>query len=187
VSIDIVVELQAMAERDLEESKDAGDRDAMYKVAQWASYFLLTFCHSLRGWETVKGVYEATVKQLVDEEKAARLGIASHLGLALYGRFKSCGNSNAFLLCMISGKTASGLEPVKWLSRLIDLIQDGRLKSDWLFQCRDGSVMSMSEFDEQFYDALLDIQRRRPEVIEEDCDIYDDFHLAMKIVLGMCL
>jgi hypothetical protein len=44
--------------------------------------------------------------------------------------------------------------------------------------------MSMSEFDEQFYDALLDIQRRRPEVIEEDCDIYNDFHLARSFRRG---
>jgi hypothetical protein len=161
LSIGTMVELQAMAERSWEIVMGTGDKNALYKIAQWTNYFLMTFCHSLRGWKTAKGVYGLTVKQLVDEEKAAQLNIASHLGLALYGRFKSCGNSNAFLLCMIAGRTASGLEPMKWLSRLIDLMKDGRLKSDWLFQHPDGSRMAMSDFSEQFYDDLLDIQRRR--------------------------
>jgi hypothetical protein len=63
------------------------------------------------------------MSQLVDEEKALLLGILSHLGLTLCGRFKSCGNSNSFLLRMIAGTTASGLKPVKWLKRLAVCMQ----------------------------------------------------------------
>jgi hypothetical protein len=114
----------------------------------------------------------------VDKARAAELSFSPHIGLSLYGRFKSCGNANAFLLCMISWRTSPGLKPGMWTKRLLQCIDAQGAMSDWLFQSDDGSRMKMVDFNEQFYEGLMDIQRRLPELIEDDCDIYDDFHLA---------
>jgi hypothetical protein len=37
-------------------------------------------------------------RQIVDEEEPVLRGTVSHLGLPLYGRFKSCGNSNSAIV-----------------------------------------------------------------------------------------
>jgi hypothetical protein len=114
----------------------------------------------------------------VGEEDAVQLRIVPHFGLPLYGRFKSYGNSNAQLLCMIAGTTASGLEPLKWVTRLFECMENRPPKLDWLFQSEDGSCKSMSDFDERFYEGLLEIQRTRKDIIADEIDVVDDYHLA---------
>jgi hypothetical protein len=42
----------------------------------------------------------------------------------------------------------------------------------------------MSDFNEIFSDNLYDIQRRLPELISEDMDVADDFHLARSFQRG---
>jgi hypothetical protein len=71
------------------------------------------------------------------EDDAVELGIESHLGLPLYRKFKSCGNANSYLLCMIAAETASGLKPLLWTKRLLATLDRIGLKSDWLFQEAD--------------------------------------------------
>jgi hypothetical protein len=100
--------------------------------------------------------------QIVDNNEAGRLEVTSHLGLPLYGRFKSCGNSSSYLLCMIAGNTASGLMPVRWGQRLLEILDRTGVVSDWLFQHEDGWRKKMSDFNEICYDTLYDIQRRMP-------------------------
>jgi hypothetical protein len=184
LSIEIIVELQLLSEAEWEEAGVTGDEAKQRSIAEWAVYFLCTFCHSLRGWEGVKAVISMLRTQIVDEDEAGALGVTPHLGLPLYGRFKSCGNSSSYLLCMIAGKTASGLTPVRWAQRLLMILDRTGVESDWLFQHEDGRRKRMSDFNEVFYDMLYDIQRRMPELISEDTDVAEDFHLARSFRRG---
>jgi hypothetical protein len=184
VSVELVVELQKMVEKDWEEAVLENDMEKMYDVAEWATYFLCTFCHSLRGWETMKAIISQLRTQIIDEDEALVRGTVSHLGLPLYGRFKSCGNSNSQLLCMIAGVTASGLQPVKWVSRLLECMDTIIPKSDWLFQTRTGARKAMSDFDDVFYESLLEIQKKRKDIIDEEIDVLDDYHLARSFRRG---
>jgi hypothetical protein len=90
VSIKIVVELQSVAGMDWEEATVRDDVERMYEVAKWASYVLCTFCHSPPGWETIKAIISQLRHQIIDEDKVFIRGTVPHLGLPLYGRFKSC-------------------------------------------------------------------------------------------------
>jgi hypothetical protein len=86
---------------------------------------------------------------------------------------------------MIAGETSSGLTPVLWVQQLLSVLDHQKLVSDWLFQHKDGSRKKMSDFNEMFYDNLYDsIQRRLPELISEDTDVADDFHLARSFRRG---
>jgi hypothetical protein len=140
----------------------------------------------VRGWKTVKAVVSSLKNQIVDNNDAAVLGIEPHMGLPLYGRFKSCGNANSQLLCMIAATTASGLRPLMGTKRLLATLDRVGLKSDWLFQEDDwcGLRRSMASFNDEFYDFMLDIQRRSPELIEEETDMLDNFHLARSFRRG---
>jgi hypothetical protein len=187
VSIEIVVELQRMSDERWKEAVAGSNKQTSREVAEWTCYFLCTFCHSLRGWETVKAVVSHLRSQIVNDEEAVRLGTVAHMGLPLYGRFKSCGNSISHLLCMIAAESASGLKPLLWTVRLLKILDEIGPKSDWLFQNDDpgGSRRSMNSFNDVFYDALLDIQRRMPELIEEEADVLDDFQLARPFRRGV--
>ena len=184
VSIEIVIEIQKIAEIEWNRAESTSDVDQQYATAQWACYFLYAFCHSLRGWEVVQGLLDGLRAQFVDQDRANLLGVVEHIGLPLYGRFKRCGNSNAFLLCMMAGTTASGLCPGKWTTRLLKMIDIVGVRSNWLFQTRDGTKMRMTDFNNQFYDALLEIQMRSPNLIPADLDVLDAYFLARSFWRG---
>jgi hypothetical protein len=149
---------------------ETNDFEERRKIEEWATYFLCTFCHSLRGWETVKAIVSNLRSQIVSVETTIQLGVDPHMGLPLYGRFKSCGNANSHLLCMIAAETESGLQPLLWTQRLLVTLDKAGLKLDWLSQENDwcGTRRGMSSFNDYFYDALIDIQRRMPELIDEE-------------------
>jgi hypothetical protein len=91
------VNYKRLSEEEWLQAYETGDSIRKQKIPEWTSYLLCTFCHSLRGWEGVKAIVSMLRTQIVDDERAEELGIDSHLGLPLYGRFKSCGNSNSYL------------------------------------------------------------------------------------------
>lgn len=180
-----MMEMQNISDKRWDKAVEAGDVHWQYEIARWTSYFLITFCHSLRGWETVKAIRRQTMEQMVDQILATTLGVEPHVGVSLYGRFKGCGNSNSFLLCMIAGQTASGLAPVKWIKRLDSLMTIVGAQSDWLFQKANGTRVRMSDFNGQFYDYLYEIQGRDGQILIEDtCDVAEDFHLARSFRRG---
>lgn len=133
LSIDILVDMQGYFEELWTEAEQDNQWTEMKRLAEGMTYFLLTYCHSLRGWETAKAVLSETRSQIVDGTGSSNE--TSHIGLVLYGRFKGCGNSNEFLLCLMSGTTQSGLfYPLKWLMRLLGEMDRVGPSSDWLFQ-----------------------------------------------------
>jgi hypothetical protein len=85
---------------------------------------------------------------------------------------------------MIAGKTASGLTPVLWARRLLMILDRTGVESDRLFQHEDCRRKRMSDFNEVFYDMRYDIQRQMPELISEDIDVVEDFHLACSFRRG---
>ena len=85
---------------------------------------------------------------------------------------------------MIAGTMASGLKPLKWLVRLLDCMERIPPKSDWLFQARNGNCMSMTDFDDVFYESLLDIQKRRKDIIDDEIDVVEDYFLARSFRRG---
>jgi hypothetical protein len=186
VSIEIVVELQSMAERmDREEVMVRDDVERMYEVVEWASYFLCAFHHSLRGWEMMKAIISQLQHQIIDEDEALISGTVSHLWAY------HCMEGSRVLvvtpihnLCMISGTTALGLQLVKLVKRLLECMERIPPKSDWLFQTRSDVPKSMTDFDDIFYESLLEIQKKRNNIIDEEIDVIDGYHLARSFRRG---
>jgi hypothetical protein len=50
--------------------------------------------------------------------------------------------------------------------------------SDWLFHTSDAAQRSMSSFEEQFLEQLLEIQALRNSPIDENLDVTEEYHLA---------
>jgi len=81
----------------------------------------------------------------------------AHVGVPLSGCFKARGNAKVKLLIMIAAVMASGLKPVLWLSRLVDVLSDMGITSGWLFQNDLGYQQPLSFFEEGFYATLFAI------------------------------
>jgi hypothetical protein len=85
---------------------------------------------------------------------------------------------------MIAAVTDSGLAPGKWTKCLLDLFDARRPQSNWVFQHPDGTKMKMADFNDQFYDAMSEIQARRPDLITPDEVIADRYFLARSFRRG---
>jgi hypothetical protein len=82
------------------------------------------------------------------------------------------------MLCFISATTASGLKPLEWTDRLLGILDRVGATSDWLFHTSDAAQRSMSSFEEQFLEQLLEIQALRNSPIDENLDVTEEYHLA---------
>jgi hypothetical protein len=154
------------------------DLPRMREVAEWACFSTYAFCHSLRGYEVVKAVSTDLRGQI------ERNGPHPHVGLPLRGRFKICGNAQVAMLCFISATTASGLKPLEWTDRLLGILDRVGATSDWLFHTSDAAQRSMSSFEEQFLEQLLEIQALRNSPIDENLDVIEEYHLARSFRRG---
>jgi hypothetical protein len=67
-----------------------------------------------------------------------------------------CGNAQVSMLCSILATANSGLWPLLWTDWLLDVLVQLGVASDWLFQIPEGAQRTMTSFQEQFYDHLLE-------------------------------
>jgi hypothetical protein len=185
ISVEVMLAFQSFAEEDLALAQAAYDPIKERHILLWACFFQCAFCHSLRGWEAMKATLTDLREQIVTPQQAAAAGTVSHFGLPLLGRFKSCGNAQVQLLCMIAGTTASGLQPLHWIQRLLAYYDKFPPITDWLFQTTIGARMSMTDFNEIFYDYLLRAQAmEQPRIIPKDLDVMDVYFLARSFRRG---
>jgi hypothetical protein len=94
------------------------------------------------------------------------------------------GNAQVAMLCFISATTASGLQPLEWTDRLVGILDRVGATSDWLFHTSDAAQRSMSSFEEQFLEQLLEIQALRNSPIDKNLDVIKEYHLAKSFRRG---
>lgn len=190
ISIGIMLALQESLETEWDreiQRKELGepaDFRKLREIAESATFFLLLFCCSLRGFEAPKIVLDDIRNQIQLEEKD---GVPPHVGVPLFGRFKARSGSEVRILIFTAAETASGLKPGLWVSRLVDIIdKSGSRRTGWLFQDKDGSQKKMSAFEDDFYDRLFDIKDQDEDhrLFEPGVNILSDFHLARSFRRG---
>jgi hypothetical protein len=157
------------------------DMQELRLVTEAATYSVLTYCASLRGFETPK----ILLSYLGDFIKEAPEGnVRAHIGLPMAGRFKQRGNAEQKLLLFVAAETASGLKPLLWTTRLIDVLSSQEITQGWLFQDKEGRQRRMSYFEEPVLDRIAAIQTRRPDLIQPKIDVYEDYGLARSFRRG---
>jgi hypothetical protein len=114
-------------------------------------------------------------------EETGSHGHHPHAGIFFLGRFKARSNAKKKILVFLLAITDSGLRPVLWLKRLIQLLENLSIFSSWLFQGPQGEQRSMSSFSEEFYIILFAICDEDPSLFEPTMDIMEDYHLARSL------
>ena len=130
ISIEIMLELQALYEKEWDDLPANGSPDAKLGVVEPAVFFILTFCASLRGFETPK----ILLTDLRGRISVSEGRLPPHCALTLRGRFKARQNLITNIMIFIANETNSGLRPGIWLQRLIDKLELKGITRGWLFQ-----------------------------------------------------
>jgi hypothetical protein len=167
--------LQTLFQREYEEAVNKGDLLEQRRICEIAVFFLICYCCSMRGFEAPKIVLH-TLRgkiQLADSEDAP-----AHLAIPLRGRFKARSQEVSNLFLYTAARTASGLEPGLWVSRLVDCLASLGIRSGWLFQNPDGSPRKLNSFGEEFFSHLLAIRDEDFLLFEPDLDILEAYGLA---------
>ena len=179
ISIEVMVELdKRLNEQFLGLVADSPGREELVKAACFAN---LSFCASLRGFEVPRVVLEYLIEFRETEPSG---DLPPHFGVPLAGRFKLQGNMDQNLLLFVAAETASGLRPLVWVNRLIDLHGEKGITTGWAFRDEHGRQSKMSDFEDVIFDTLLDIQEECPGLIPDALNVLDAFGLARSFRRG---
>jgi len=97
-----------------------------------------------------------------------------HVVIALLGRFKGETGENYHLMPVVA-TTNRGLEPRKWIGRLLQEYE-GRLKMNGtLFWNRLGTRAQVSEFEDMFFERLDAVREHRPKLFSAVEEIGEEY------------
>jgi len=135
-------------------------------VAMEASFYLISFCCALRGEEVPLATLHGTIKYW----EAGEVHEVKHVVVPLLGRFKGETGESYHLLCTVD-VTNHGLEPRKWIGRLIHLLQNKGFRNGPLFRSAQGQRLKANHFEPDLISKLEYIQETKPELIPVNVDV----------------
>ncbi len=183
ISIEVMLEIQALFEEDWEEVRDRGIQQQR-EVAEAAVFMIVGYVASLRGFELPKTVLTDLRRQVFLTADPALPDMPPHIGWPLRGRFKARSRAIQELLVFVAAETASGLKPGLWTSRLLSVLDQLDVRHGWLFQDQHGNARRMMTFAPAFYEKLLQVRDRKPSLFPEGINILEDYHLARSMRRG---
>jgi hypothetical protein len=175
ISIEVMLGLIVKFEEDFQRAVASRDRSAERAVVESACFSMISYCASMRGYEVPK-VLLSYLTEFRQEEQCGE--VAPHFGLPLAGRFKLRGNMEQNLLLFVAKTTHSGLQPLRWVNRLVAVLADAGITTGWAFQRADGEQAQMADFEDSIFDKLLEIQTENPGLIPKELDVRESFGLA---------
>ena len=173
ISLALMLELQRMLEQEwLNQNNDR-------MIAMEASFYLVSFCCALRGEEVPLAHLHGVIKYW----EAGETGEDKHMVVPLLGRFKGETGESYHLICSVD-ITAHGLEPRKWIGRLISILQNDGIRNGPLFRGPHGQRLKASHFEPAFISRLEHIQETKPELLPASVDVEDEFGVSRSFRRG---
>lgn len=122
IPVEPIKAMQALHEGEWTNALDSGNALEQRRVAENASFFLLLFCSSLRGFEGPKVGLTDLRQQIVARGTPRSRQYTPHIGIPLTGRFKARSQEQKSIIIPIAYETASGLKPGVWVERLLEAL-----------------------------------------------------------------
>ena len=164
--------------RQLEFEWNEGVNDK-YELALEGAYYIITYCCALRREEIGKADLGGISKHF--EESGVHA--TPHVVIALLGRFKG-ETGTAYHLMPLVLRTRSGLEPRKWIGRLLGIYRKRGISHGPFFRNEKGAALQVSEMSEIFYRRLSFVQYFRPDLLPRDVDIDDVYGISRSFRRG---
>jgi hypothetical protein len=104
--------------------------------------------------------------------------------VALWGRFKQQPGECHHLMPVVD-RTASGLRPGEWLERLLDCLGRQGVFNGKLLQGKRGEHVRLGKFADPFYTCLEHVQTTRPDLIDAEVEVREDYGLSRSCRRGV--
>jgi hypothetical protein len=142
----------------LEQEWASATRLEMLDLALEGAFYLLGFTLALRGEEIplteLRGIHSHLNQGLTHEKP--------HVVITLLGRFKNeLGES--YHMMPVLATTPRGLEPGKWVSRVLEAYAAKGIRSGYMFRNADGTKVKTKLFEPKFHERLAMVQQLKPD------------------------
>ena len=180
VSIELMIEL--MRNFDLKWDAARGTRQMQKAVLFPAVFAIVAFCCALRGEELpLMRLYE-TQAHLQESMNHPTL---PHVIVVLMGRMKNEISENNHVMPIVY-KTKSGLEPGKWIERMVKWYADGGIQSGWVFRSKQDEQVKAraSDYEEPILSEIAEIQDRVPGVVGKQVNVFEEYGVSRSFRRG---
>jgi hypothetical protein len=183
VSIELMHELMKRYE---ERWIQAGPDVNRQKVVLFPALFcIVAFCCALRGEEVPMMSLSGTAANLVDGHNH-RL---QHVVVALVGRFKNETSEQCHLMPLVL-VTATGLEPGKWIGRMVEWYSTLGITTGWVF--RKGEIhpqiesqrSKQSDYEIDILSEIDSIRTEVPGIVGLNVDVFEEYGLSRSFRRG---
>jgi hypothetical protein len=178
VSIDVILAVQGYLEEQWNLTRSLSEKRSVSEFL--GVIFVICFCLGLRGEEMLLVDIAGCRKHM----KETRAHSTPHVIVALWGRFKQQPGECHHLMPLVD-KTASGLRPGDWLVRLLDTMEREGITNGKLLQGKRGEAARLSKYAEGLFSCLEHIQVARPDLIDKDIDVREDYGLSRSCRQGV--
>ena len=150
-----------------------------FELALEGAYYVIAFCCALRGEEIGKADLAGIRKHF----EASGASDPPHVVVALLGRFKGETGLGYHLMPLVI-RTRSGLEPRKWIGRLLEFHREKGIFHGPFFRDDAGAALTPSDMAEIFYRRLGYVQYFRPDLLARDVDIEEAYGISRSFRRG---
>jgi hypothetical protein len=177
---DKAISIQLMKElsRQLEEEW-VNDMANRFRIAMEASFYLMAFCCALQGEEVPLADLFGTARYWLEGERH----VTPHVVIPLIGRFKGETGERMLILCSVA-VTSHGLEPRKWIGRLLEIYHQKGVRNGSLFRDSHGNKLRTTHFEPSFLDRLNCIKNTRPELMSGVEDVHEELGILRSFQRG---
>ena len=107
----------------------------------------------------------------------------SHAVIALLGRFKGeTGEKYHYMVTVL--KTKSGIEPAKWIGRMLKWYKDRGVKNGPVFRKKNGKPGKAKDYEREIFERLERIQKEQPKILDPSIDIMEEFGMSRSFRRG---
>ncbi len=175
LSHDILRAIMEELERDWETCPDRNKLD----LALEGAYYLIAYTLALRGEE----VPLVEIRGITKHWEQSTQHVKPHVVITLLGRFKS-ETGECYHMMPVLCSTPRGLEPKKWIERVLSEYRRRGVDSGFMFRNPDGSKIRNSSMSSRLYDRLESVQASQPRLISRDTDIREEYGVSRSFRRG---
>jgi hypothetical protein len=157
--------------------------ERMRLIVSVIAYITICFCASLRGHEGFYVDLHGLRSHINKGRCAPGDGQIPHVVVPLLGRFKNEVGERHHLMFLAS-KTATELEPWRWIESLIGVREaEGRINGP-AFAAPDGCVEESSIYEAVMVEGLLRVQAKRGDLIGKEVDVSEAYGVSQSFRRG---
>jgi hypothetical protein len=178
ITIDVMHALMRRYEQRWERAR--GFREQEENVLFPALFCIVCFCCALRGEEAPLMSLIGTRLHL---EAGQRHPSSPHIVVALLGRFKM-EISEKYHLMPVVLETATGLQPGKWINRMVTWYEQGGITRGWVFRNKKEEKVKASEYEWDILCEIENIQREEADVVGENVNVFEEYGVSRSFRRG---